>query len=105
MRNLLAVDIGKEFKFGNQGVGQIEGYKTLGGFISSLLPNVYVIAGLILLFLTLFGGFGLLSAGGDKEKIAQGSKTITAAVVGFAIIFVSFWLIKLIEVLTGVTIF
>lgn len=106
MRKLLALDIGKEFWLRKDtGIGNQPGYRTVGEFISKILPNVYIIAGLILFFLIFLGGFGLLTAGGDPEKIAQGGKTITAAIAGFAIIFASYWIIQIIEVLTGVSIF
>jgi len=107
----MAVDIGKEFWLSKLtggicpgGVCQ-KGYGTIGEFISAILPNVFVIAGLILFFLIFLGGFGLLMAGGDSEKLSKAKGTITAAVAGFAIIFASYWLIQIIENLTGVKIF
>jgi len=98
-------NIGGEFKLGNQGIAEKPAFNSLGDFISALLPNVYIIAGLILFFLILLGGFGILTAGGNPEKLAQGSKALTAALIGFLIIFASYWIIQIIEVLTGVKIF
>jgi hypothetical protein len=105
MGKLLALEIGKEFKIGSQGIGYKTGYESVGEFISRILPNVFVIAGIILFFLILLGGFSILTASGDKEKVSQGSKTLTAALVGFVIIFAAYWIIQVIEVITGISIF
>ena len=40
-----------------------------------------------------------------KESIKKASQKITFAVIGFVVIFVSFWLIKLLETVLGVEIF
>ncbi len=106
MDKLLAkIDIGQSFLFNGRGIGEIPEYNSLGAFISSLLPNVYIIAGLILFFLIIFSGYGLLSAGGDPEKLKQSSKVLTATITGFIIIFASYWIIQIIEVITGIPIF
>ena len=41
----------------------------------------------------------------DPKKLSQGQKAITSAVIGFLIIFASYWIIKLVEVITGLNIF
>ena len=98
-------NIGDAFQIGNTGIGTKPGYGTIGGFVSTVLPNVYVLAGLILFFLIILGGIGLISAGGDTEKIQAGSKKITIAIIGFAVIFMSYWIIQVISLLTGIEIF
>lgn len=107
---LSAIDIGMEFELKkDQGICEggtcTGGYSSIGAFISSLLPNAFVVAGLILFFLILFAGFTMIMAGGDSEKLSQGKKTLTAALAGFALIFASYWIIKIIEVITGIKIF
>ena len=101
----MAFNIGKTFLVGNTGIGEKTGYGTIGEFVSVVLPNVYVLAGLIMFFLILLGGIGLISAGGDTEKIQAGSKKITISIIGFAVIFVSYWIIQIISLLTGIEIF
>jgi hypothetical protein len=108
MLSLLAqVDIGEAFKLkpDDAGIANTKGYGSLGEFISTMLPNVFVIAGVILLVLLIAGGFVMITSAGDPEKQKNGSKALTAAIVGFIIIFASFWIIKLIEFLTGISIF
>jgi len=76
----------------------------LGGIISALLPYVFALAGLVLFIFLIIGGFGLLISGGspDKMKAAQGK--ITSAVIGFVIIFISYWLMRILEIVFGISI-
>lgn len=108
MSKLLAqINISKDYWLREEvGIGEPgSGYESIGGFISALLPNVYIIAGLILFFLIVLGGYGLLAAGDDPEKLKQSSKAVTASLAGFLIIFLSYWIIQIIELLTGIDIF
>ena len=75
---------------------------TIGDLISSLLPYVYVIAGLILLLLLIAGGLGLMTSAGnpDKSKAAMGK--ISGALIGFIIIFVSYFVAKIVETVFGI---
>jgi len=77
---------------------------TLGDIISNILPNIYILAGIILFFLLIGGGLMfIISAGRENpEGAGQGKKAITAALIGFLIIFASYWIIQIIKVITGV---
>jgi len=83
-----------DFKFVNGNVGDI---------VSGLLPYVYVLAGLILLLMLISGGIGLMTSAGnpDKSKAAMGK--ITGGLIGFLIIFVSYFIAQIVEVLLGVS--
>ena len=78
----------------------------LGNLVSIVLSNAIALAGILMLVLILIGGFGIIiSAGSDNpEGAAKGKKAITAAVIGFIIVFASYWIIKLIEAFTGLQI-
>jgi heme/copper-type cytochrome/quinol oxidase subunit 4 len=100
----MAVDIGQEFKIGgDQGIASAIP-QTIGGFISAVLPNVFIIAGVILLLLLLFGGFMTIMNSDNPEAQDKGKQAITSALIGFVIIFASYWIIQIIQVLTGVNI-
>lgn len=81
-------------------------FGTVGKLISTLLPNIYILAGLLLFFLLIVGGIGIIAGagGGDPQKVGQGRKAVTAALIGFLIIFCSYWIIQAVEVITGVDI-
>jgi len=99
------VNIGEQFKF--DGVGISSRFPNIATLINILLPNVYVLAGIFLFLLLLFGGFGIImgSNSGNPEQTAKGGKAVGAALIGFLIIFLSYWIIKIIEVVTGIDIF
>lgn len=102
---LAEVNIGEALKFqGNVGVTGIPEFQEAGALISAWLPNIYVVAGIVLFFFALLGGFTMITNAGDTEKIQQGQKTLTAAAIGFAILFGSYWIIQIIQVLTGIPI-
>lgn len=98
------VAIGDYFKIGGEAISKKPEYASIGSFISSILPNVYIVSGVILLFLFLLGGFSIITASGNPEKTKQGQQTLTAAVIGFIIVFSSYWIIQIIQVITGVKI-
>ena len=80
--------------------------KNFGTLVSAILANLYIIAGVILLILIILGGLGLIMGAGqsDPQKVAQGKKAVTTAIAGFLIIFASYWIIQLVELLTGINI-
>lgn len=105
-RHLLAtVNIGKNI-IDNQGDSVGDNYNSVAPLISSLLKYSLMIAGIILLGLIIFGGFSMIaSAGsGDSKKAEQSKKTITSAVIGFLVVFCSYFIIQIIELLTGLNI-
>lgn len=75
--------------------------KTLGGIISEALRFLFVFAGLALLLYLLYGGFQLMTSGGDPKGIAEGKGKITNAIAGFLIIFVAFWVIQAVAIIFG----
>ncbi len=100
MKYLLAqVNIANEFSPANT-------FPNPGALISVILKNVYTLAGILLLVLLLFGGLSIIMGAGQGEpkKTAQGQKAATTAVIGFLIVFASYWIIKLVEYVTGVNI-
>ena len=72
---------------------------SLGAIISALLPYLYVIAGLILFGAIIVSGFQFLFSAGDPKKTASAKGCLTNAVIGFLIIFISWWLIQIIEII------
>lgn len=78
----------------------------VGRLASVLLNNALTLAGILLLVLMILGGLGVvMGAGSDNpEQAAKGRQAVTAAVVGFLIIFAAYWIIQVIELLTGIKI-
>jgi len=76
---------------------------SVGGIVGSLLPYIYVVAGLILLVILIIGGIGLMTSAGnpDSSKAAMGK--IKGGLIGFLIIFISYFIAKIVEVALGVS--
>jgi len=72
--------------------------------VNLLLANAYIAAGLVIFFLLVFGGLSIIMAGGDQKGLDKGKQAISAAVVGFLVIFTAYWIIQIIEIITGVNI-
>lgn len=81
-------------------------YPNIGSLVTIILNNSLTIASIILFGLIIFGGVSYIaSAGdGDQKKITAAQETITSAIIGFLVIFVSYFIIQIIQVITGLTI-
>lgn len=87
-----------------QGSSATTEYSTTSNLINNILPNVYVAGGIVVFFMILFGGFTIIANAGDSHKIQEGSKTITSAIIGLLVLFASYWIIQIIQVVTGASI-
>lgn len=84
------------------GSAQEQPLSTPGGIISRVLLFAFPIAGLILFVMILWGGFEMLLGASDKKSLDAGRQRITAAVIGFLLLFVSFWIIRVVETVFGI---
>jgi hypothetical protein len=76
-------------------------FTSIGTIISALLPYLFVLAGLMLFVYLILGGFQLMTSGGDPKRAESAKGKITGAVIGFIIIFVSYWLVQILQVIFG----
>ena len=94
------------------GVSPIEGpaeitsrFQDLAAVVNKLLPLLFVFAGLILFIMFIWGGFSLLTSGGDPQKAEAARGKITNAVIGFVIVFVAYWLTQILTSVFGLQFF
>ena len=75
----------------------------VGRLVSGLVSNSIVIAGVIFLFLLLFGGLSIIIGAGQSnpQKAAQRKSAATAALIGFLLIFFAYWIVKAVEIIFG----
>ena len=101
--NLLAqIDLKNAIKLNNnQSVGQLFDDPT--DLINLLVPNLFILAGTVFFFLLIAGGLTIITSGG-ADAIDKGKQQITIAILGFAIMFCAYWIIQIVEVITGVPI-
>ncbi|EKE12940.1 MAG: hypothetical protein ACD_13C00113G0001 [uncultured bacterium] len=104
--NYLTFNLGQEL-FRNGVVGPVQspflGLTGVSSIVTLFINIAFVLAGLILLFFFILGGIGMIGSAGqsDPQKAEQAKKTITSAVIGFVIVFASYWIVKLIGQLIG----
>src|SRR5579864_3641658 len=96
MNYLAQVDIGNKFgsPFGTT--------STIGDLVSLILNISFVLSGLLILFFIIFAGFNIIIGAGQNnpEAAKKGQQAATSAVIGFAIVFVAYWIIRIIELIT-----
>ena len=75
----------------------------VGKLTSNFIAGALSLAGVALLFLLIGGGIGMISGAGSNnpEKLEQGKKAATSALIGFIVVIASYWIVKLIEDITG----
>jgi hypothetical protein len=75
----------------------------LQDIMGHIIENVVVpIAAIVLFIMLILGGFQYLTSAGDPKATAQGSKTITYAVAGIALLLLAWFILFFIQEFTGV---
>lgn len=86
----------------------IPGFKFAGGsvgnIVSSLFNYLLPLAGILMFAMIIYGGLTLMLSGGNPEGVKEGTNKILFGVVGFIVVFASFWIIKIIETIFGIQI-
>lgn len=101
MNKLAQVNINSAFNspFGQTGT---EG-RNIGSLISIILNVSFAVSGVIILFMLVYAGIMMIQgAGSGKSDSAEKAKqAASSAAIGFVIIFIAYWIVRLIEVITG----
>jgi hypothetical protein len=98
----LAQITGRDLKYLESKIGLNFIGGNLGDIINALLPYLFTLAGLLLLLYLIYAGFGLMTSAGDPKKIQEAKSKLTNSLVGFIIIFVSYWLVQIIGKMFGI---
>ncbi len=79
-------------------------FDTFGALVTVIVRNAFVLAGVISFLLLVFGGFSVIMAAGsgDTKELEKGQKTITYAVLGLILVVTSYWIVQIIEKVSGV---
>lgn len=97
LKPAFAVNIGDEFPLAPL-------FPNLGFVVSLLLKNALLLAGLIFFFVLIFSGLKYILSSGNRENIQKAGAGITNGLLGLIIVFVSYWIIVIIEIITGLNI-
>lgn len=77
----------------------------IGGLIGDVLPYIFGAAGIALLIYLIMGGLQMMTSQGDPKAMQGAQAKITNGLTGFAIIFVSFWVMQIIGKILGINMF
>lgn len=80
-------------------------FTDIGSLISTLLPNLLILAGVIFFILILAGGLGMIiGAGGESspQAAAKSKAAVTYAVVGFLLVVSAYFILQAVGVITGI---
>lgn len=81
------------------------GSGAISDFLSRLIVLIYSLAGIVLIFMILWGAFEWMMSGGDKEKIASARGRIMNAFIGILLFAIAFAVIRVLGTFTGFTFF
>lgn len=89
-----------EYQF-NHAIGFRLDAASLGGVISAVLPYMFMIAGVGVLFFLIYGGYQMMVSQGNEKTMEEARGKITNAIIGFIVIFVAFWIMQALGVIFG----
>ena len=82
-----------------QGQTVAEVYSTPSVIVSVFTRNLFVIAGVIFFMLIIFSGYKFIRSGTKGKDEAK--QILTTAVSGYVIMFAAYWIVQILEVVTG----
>lgn len=72
---------------------------TPGGLLTRTLQYAFPLAGLVLFVMLVWGGFEILMGASTPKSKDNGKQRITAALIGFLLLFASYWIAQLIQII------
>jgi len=87
-----------------QPTGKFEnlGGLSIPGIISAGIQAILIIAALVAFIFLVYGGIKWITSSGDKEATAKAQGTLTAAIIGLAIVFAAWAIMKLMQTFFGI---
>lgn len=76
---------------------------TVGGIVSGAISLVMLVVALVFFFILVMGGLKWVMSGGDEKSVGAAKNQITNALIGLAIVFATFAIMKLIETIFGIS--
>jgi len=89
-----------------QGVdpAKVASFQSPRGIISELLPYIFTFAGLILFIMIIWGGMEMLTGAANPKSQEAGKNRIMNSIIGFMLLFCSYFLAQLVELILRVDI-
>lgn len=103
---VLAWNIADYFGQGTFNSGTVNQFQTLSQIFNPIILNLFVIAGIVVIATIVYGGFLYLMGSGQKDpkQMDQAKKAITYGLLGLTVMAASYWIIRIVEIFTGLDI-
>lgn len=79
-----------------------EVFKTPADMVNLIVSNAFVVSGIFIFILIILAGFKFLSS--EAKGMEEAKTLIMNAGIGFGLIFGAYWIVKIMEFITGVKI-
>lgn len=92
--NTSGSDIGSHFL----GLSELKTFGSIGSLVTLFVRGAFVLSGLVILIFFIMAGIGMIQGAGEgnAQKMEQAKATATSALIGFIVVFASYWIVKLI---------
>ncbi|NMB84182.1 hypothetical protein GYA28_02730 [Candidatus Roizmanbacteria bacterium] len=88
---------------GQQITGPLQGINNLGDIVNKMTMFLLPLAGIILLFVLIWGGYDYMMSQGKPDKIKSAQAKITTGLIGFILLILAFFLTKLLTTIFGLS--
>jgi hypothetical protein len=78
---------------------------TVGSIISGAISLVMILVSVVFFFILVMGGLKWVTSGGDEKKVGEARSQITNGLIGLAIVFAAFAIMKLIGSVFNIDVF
>lgn len=79
-----------------------EVFNSTDDMVNLIVKVVFVGAGMVLFFMIIMAGFSMI--GGESKDKDKAKTTMTSAVIGFIVMFAAYWIMQIIQLLTGLNV-
>lgn len=104
-RLLAAVDLQNNFFAGHPNAQAP--FTSPGSLVTRVLPNIMIIAGVASFFYMIWGGWDMIMGAGksgNPPELQKAWNRITYGIIGFLIVVGSFFILQIVQTLTGINI-
>jgi len=77
---------------------------TITGIVSGAISLIMLVVALVFFFMLVLGGLRWVMSEGDEKNVTNARNQITNALIGLAIVFAAWAIVKLIETIFGISI-
>lgn len=98
MKPVLAINIKDQFE-------PAQKFDNLGSLINLIVTNIFVLAGIILFIGVIAGGFIIMTKGANPDEMHKGQQLLSSCLIGIVLIFVSYFIVKVVLQVLGIASF